>query len=100
METVYSIEGWVKEVIDNENAEFLQRFNDNGMGEMGKRTLVEMAKSHFEFWRGYCKQLDTENKTAVYVHVYANVVLPNGLLCRKEHGSVYRDLVVIEPRRE
>ena len=40
------------------------------------------------------------HKTAVYVHVYANVVLPNGLLCRKEHGSVYRDLVVIEPRRE
>lgn len=73
METVYSLEGWVKEVIDNENAEILQRFNDNGMGEMGKRTLVEMAKSHFEFWRGYCKQLDTENKTAVYVHVYANV---------------------------
>ena len=96
METVYSLEGWVKEVIDNENAEILQRFNDNGIGDTGKRTLVEMAKSQFEFWRGYCKQLET----AVYVHVYANVVLPNGLLCGKEHGSVYRDLVVIDPRRE
>ena len=45
-------------------------------------------------------ELRMSHKTAVYVHVYANVVLPNGLLCRKEHGSVYRDLVVIEPRRE
>lgn len=98
METVYSFKRWVKKVIDNENAEILQRFNDNGIGEMGKRTLVEMAKSHFGFWRGYCKQLEAANKTAVYVHVYANVVLPNGLLGRKEHG-VYRDLVVIEPRR-
>jgi|GEM_PF-1178483 len=100
METIYSLEGWVKETIDNENAEMLQQFNIHGAGDAGKQSLVEMAKSQFDFWKKYCQQLETTNNTAVYIHVYANAILPNGLLCREENGTVYKDYVKIDPRKK
>lgn len=100
METVYSLKGWVKAVIDNENAEVLYQLEENAVGNLGKETLVEMAKAQFNFWKEFCQLLNTENWIAVYVCVYANSILPNGLLCRKEHECAYRDFIKIEPHRK
>lgn len=47
METIYSFKGWVKAIIDNENAEVLCQLEENGVGNIGKKTLVEMAKAQF-----------------------------------------------------
>lgn len=44
METVYSLDGWVKEVIDNENAEILQRFNDYGDRRDGEADVGRNAQ--------------------------------------------------------
>ena len=85
METIYSFKGWVKAIIDNENAEVLCQLEENGVGNIGKKTLVEMAKAQFEHWKEFCQLLDTESRIAMYVCVYGNDILPNGLLCRKEH---------------
>ncbi len=100
METVYSLKGWVKAIIDNENAEVLYQLEENGVGNLGKETLVEMAKAQFEYWKEFCQLLDTGSRIAVYVRVYVNAILPNGLLCRKEHECVYRDFVKIEPHKK
>ena len=53
METVYSLKGWVKAVIDNENAEVLYQLEENGVGNLGKETLVEMAKAQFNFGKSF-----------------------------------------------
>ena len=87
METVYSLKGWVKAVIDNENAEVLCQLEENAVGNFGKETLIEMAKAQFNFWKEFCQLLDTENWIAVYVCVYANSILP-------------KDFVKIEPHRK
>ena len=100
METVYTFEGWVKEVIDNDNADILQKFHANGIGELGKQTLVEMAEWDFEYWTDCCKNLDTTKGTAVYVCVYANIVSPNGLLVRTKDGVIYKKLAKIKPYGE
>ena len=100
METVYTFEGWVKEVIDNDNADILQKFHANGIGELGKQTLVGMAEWDFEYWTDCCKNLDTTKGTAVYVCVYANIVSPNGLLVRKKDGVIYKKLAKIMPQGE
>lgn len=94
------LQGWVKAIIDNENAEVLCQLEENGVGNIGKKTLVEMAKAQFEHWKEFCQLLDTESRIAMYVCVYGNDILPNGLLCRKEHECVYRDFVKIEPHRK
>ena len=96
MERIYSFKGWVKAIIDNENAEVLCQLEENGVGNIGKKTLVEMAKAQFEHWKEFCQLPDTESRIAVHVCVYGNDILPNGLLCRKEHECVYRDFVKIE----
>lgn len=100
METIYSFKGWVKAIIDNENAEVLCQLEENGVGNIGKKTLVEMAKEQFEHWKEFCQLPDTESRIAVHVCVYGNDILPNGLLCRKERECVYRDFVKIEPHRK
>lgn len=94
------LQGWVKAIIDNENAEVLCQLEENGVGNIGKKTLVEIAKAQFEHWKEFCQLLDTESRIAVHVCVYGNDILPNGLLCRKEHECVYRDFVKIEPHRK
>lgn len=82
METIYTLEGWVKEAINNEQADILQQFCKNAVGEAGRKALVELAELYFDFWTGYCRQLETDNITAVYITVYANVMSSDGLLCK------------------
>lgn len=53
MERIYSFKGWVKAIIDNENAEVLCQLEENGVGNIGKKTLVEMAKAQFEHWKEF-----------------------------------------------
>lgn len=100
METIYTLEGWVKEAINNEQADILQQFCKNAVGEAGRKALVELAESHFDFWTGYCRQLETDNITAVYITVYANVMSPDGLLCKDREGIVYRRVERTSPQAD
>lgn len=100
METIYSLKGWVKEVIDNKNANVLCQFEDNGVGNSAKQLLVEIAKAQIKYWKEFCENLDTTNETEVYVNVYANDILPNGLLCRKEQECVYWNFISIDPKKK
>lgn len=57
METIYSFKGWVKAIIDNENAEVLCQLEENGVGNIGKKTLVEMAKAQFNTGKSFANYL-------------------------------------------
>ena len=39
MEKIYSFKGWVKAIIDNENAEVLGQLEENGVGNIGKTCI-------------------------------------------------------------
>ena len=57
METIYSFKGWVKAIIDNENAEVLCQLEENGVGNIGKKTLVEMAKAQLNTGKSFVNYL-------------------------------------------
>lgn len=45
MERIYSFKGWVKAIIDNENAEVLCQLEENGVGQYREKDSVEMAEA-------------------------------------------------------
>lgn len=96
MEIIYTFDSWVKEVIDNNSVNILREFHANGIGESGKQELVKMAECTFKCWTDYYKLLKTKRVT-IYVCVYANEVLSDGLLGIKEEGVIYKKLVKLKP---
>lgn len=72
METIYTLTGWVKKVIDKENAKLLQEINISASGELGKETLMQYAKQQLEIWNNCYPQ-----KKRKYIIVYACIIFAN-----------------------
>lgn len=57
MERIYSFKGWVKAIIDNENAEVLCQLEENGVGNIGKKTWLKWRKSNLNTGKSFVNYL-------------------------------------------
>ena len=60
METVYSLKGWVKAIIDNENAVVLYQLEESGLAILEKRRWLRW-ESTIQILERVCQLLDTDN---------------------------------------
>lgn len=74
METIYTLTGWVKKIIDSEHAQTLDEIRIDAIGDLGKDTLVKMAKSQLEYWNQYYHY---HNKKRKYKIAYMCTVCSN-----------------------
>lgn len=57
MERIYSFKGWVKAIIDNENAEVLCQLEENGVGNIGKRLWLKWRKRNLNTGKSFANYL-------------------------------------------
>lgn len=74
METIYTLTGWVKKIIDNERAQTLDEIRIDAIGDLGRDTLLKMAKSQLEYWNQYYP-----NKKRKYRIAYMCCVCSNNI---------------------
>lgn len=85
METIYTLTSWVKEIIDNEHAKTLDEIRINAIGDLGRDTLIKMAKSRLEYWNQYYPNKKEKNKIAYMCNVCSNKICEtNGVIVRDE----------------
>lgn len=92
METIYTLTGWVRKVIDNEHAKTLEEIRIDAVGDLGKENLVEMAKSQLNIWNVRYPKKKRKYKIAYTCSVFSNTVSDmNGIIVRDE--SIFVKLV-------
>lgn len=47
METIYTLTGWVKKIINNETAKVFEEIRMDAVGDLGKENLTQIAKKLF-----------------------------------------------------
>lgn len=88
METIYTLTGWVKKVIDNKHAKILEEIRIYAMGELGKETLVRFAKDQLEIWNNRYP-----HRKRKYVIAYGCTVFTN-TVCKK-NGIIVKDKTIL-----
>ncbi len=96
METVYTLTGWVKKIIDNDNAQTLDEIRIDAIGDLGRDTLIEMAKSQLEYWNQYYPNKKRKYKIAYTCFVCSNKIIRNGILGRDK--AIFGKLVKTEKK--
>lgn len=96
METIFTLTGWVRKVIDNEHAKTLEEIRYDAVGNIGKETLMDMAKGYLDYWN---KSYHIENKRKKFkivavCTVYSNKVANNGFITRDE--TIFTKLIKSE----
>lgn len=98
METIYTLTGWVKKVIDNEHAQTLDEIHVCAVGDLGKETLVKMAIGNLEMWQTIYANKKGKKTIAFSCSVFSNKVNEkSGILTREE--TVFVKLVKIEKKK-
>lgn len=83
METIYTLTGWVKKVIDNEHAKVLEEIRMDAVGELGKETLIRRATDYLEIWNNRYPDKKRKYKIGYFCSVFSNKVCENnGILVR------------------
>ena len=95
METIYTLTGWVKQVIDNEHAKVLEEIRMNAAGELGKETLLKIATGNLKIWNDRYSNRKRKYAIAYMCCVYSNEVCKeNGILVRDK--TIFSKIIKIE----
>lgn len=95
METIYTLTGWVRKIIDNEHARTLEEIYIDAVGDLGKDTLVEIAKKQLEIWSNIYSNKKRKHKIAYTCTVYSNNVCDkNGIITRDQ--TIFAKLIKAE----
>lgn len=85
METIYTLIGWVKKVIDNEHAKVLEEIRMDAVGKLGKETLIQIAADYLKTWDNRYPDKKRKHKIGYSCSVYSNKVCENnGILVRNK----------------
>ena len=74
METIYTLTGWVRKVINNENARPLEEIHFNAVGDVGRDTLVRIAANWMEVWKSQYPNRKRKYPIAYTCSVFSNKV--------------------------
>lgn len=83
MDTIYTLKGWVKKVINNEKAKVLEEISIVAVGDSGKETLMEIARDYLKIWSNRYPDKKRKYKIAYACFVFSNKIYPtNGIIER------------------
>lgn len=83
METIYTLTGWVKKIINNENTKVLEEIRMDAVGDFGKESLIQIAKYYLEVWNNRYPDKKRKHQIAYACSVFSNKVHEmNGILGR------------------
>lgn len=83
METIYTLTGWVKKIINNETAKVLEEIRMDAVGDLGKENLIQIAKNYLEVWNNRYPDKKRKYPIAYACSVFSNKVYEtNGIIGR------------------
>lgn len=95
METIYTFTGWVKKVIDNEHAKILEEIRIDALGDLGKETLVKLAKDYLQTWNNRYPNKKRKYKIAYACFVFSNRVCEKNAIMLRDK-NVFTKFIKIE----
>lgn len=92
MDTIYTFRGWVKKVINNENAKVIENMEIYAVGEKGREFLLALAEKHLDTWNNIYIANNKRYKVGIACTVYSNKVHEDtGLIGREK--TVFTKLI-------
>lgn len=83
METIYTLTGWVKKIINNETTKVLEEIRMDAVGDFGKESLIQIAKNYLEAWNDRYPDKKRKYPIAYACSVFSNKVHEtNGIIGR------------------